>query len=162
VVIPDLRNQNAVDPLEPRLSLNKLEEIKDFLETIISDFVTLDVCNPSYETIKVSFNVQFLPGKDRGYHTNQLQEDITKFLTPWLYDEGKDLVLGGSIHRSAVLNFIEETDYVDFLTDFKLFHIDADENEQEVEIAEASTSSSALVSSKEHNINFDINVACQT
>jgi len=160
VVIPDLRNQNAVDPLEPRLSLNKLEEITNFLNTLISDFVELDVCNPVYEEVKVSFNVRFLPGKDKGFHTNKLQEDIQRFLTPWLYDEGKDLVLGGSIHRSAVLNFIEETDYVDFLTDFKMFHIDASGASQEVEEAMASTSSSALVSSKEHVINFDITVEC--
>jgi hypothetical protein len=160
VAIPDLRNKNAVDPLEPRLSLNKLDEISSFLKTIISDFVVLDVRNPEYEEVQVSFNVKFLPGKDKGFYTNKLQEDIRRFLTPWLYDEGKDLVLGGSIHRSAVLNFIEETDYVDFLTDFKMFQTDADGFTSEVEEARASTSGSALVSSKAHVINFDINVEC--
>ena len=160
VAIPDLRNKNAVDPLEPRLSLNKLEEIADFLKTIISDFVELDVRNPAYEEVQVSFNVKFLPGKDKGFYTNKLQGDIQRFLTPWLYDEGKDLILGGSVHRSAVLNFIEETDYVDFLTDFKMLHKDADGVSREVEEARASTSSSALVSGKGHIINFDINVEC--
>lgn len=160
VAIPDLRNKNAVDPLEPRLSLNKLEEIKAFLTPHISDFVTLDVRNPAYEKVQVSFNVQFLPGKDKGYYTAKLQEDIRRFLTPWLYDEGKDLILGGKVHRSAVLNFIEETDYVDFLTDFKMFHTGSNGVKKEVEEARASTSSSALVSSSEHIINFDIDVAC--
>ncbi len=160
VVIPDLRNKNAVDPLEPRLSLNKLEEIKAFLQALISDFVNLEVRNPVYEKVKVSFNVQFLPGKDKGFYTNKLQDDIQRFLTPWLYDEGKDLVLGGSVHRSALLNFIEETDYVDFLTEFKMFHTDAYGTTKEVEEAKASGSSSALVSGSEHVINFDIDVSC--
>lgn len=160
VVIPNLRNKNAVDPLEPRLSLNKLEEIKAFLRPLISDFINLEVRNPAYEKVKVAFNVQFLPGKDKGYYTTKLQDDIQRFLTPWLYDEGKDLILGGSVHRSAVLNFIEETDYVDFLTEFKMFHIDANGSTKEVEEAKASTSSSALVSSDEHIINFDIDVSC--
>jgi hypothetical protein len=160
VAIPDLRNKNAVDPLEPRLSLNKLEEIKTFLLPHISDFVTLDVKNPDYEKVQVSFNVQFMPGKDKGFYTTKLQEDIRRFLTPWLFDEGKDLILGGSVHRSAVLNFIEETDYVDFLTDFKMFHTNRMGIKKEVEEARASTSSSTLVSSSEHIINFDIEVAC--
>ena len=160
VAIPDLRNKNAVDPLEPRLSLNKLEEIKTFLSPHISDFVVLDVKNPDYEKVQVSFNVQFLPGKDKGFYTNKLQEDIRKFLTPWLYDEGKDLILGGSVHRSAVLNYIEETDYVDFLTDFKMYHTNRMGIQKEVEEAKASTSSSSLVSSSKHIINFDIEVAC--
>jgi|GEM_PF-826922 len=160
VVIPDLRNKNAVDPLEPRLSLNKLEEIKAFLQPLISDFINLEVRNPAYEKVKVSFNVQFLPGKDKGFYTNKLQDDIQRFLTPWLFDEGKDLILGGSVHRSAVLNFIEETDYVDFLTEFKMFHTDAYGSTKEVEEAKASSSSSALVSGSEHVINFDIDVSC--
>jgi hypothetical protein len=160
VAIPNLRNRNAVDPFKPRLSLNTLESIHSYLKSIVSDFVELEVRNPVYEEVLASFNVSFMPGKDRGYYTTQLQDDIRKFLTPWLYDEGQDLILGGSLHRSTVLNFIEETGYVDFLTDFKMFHTDAKGKITECEEAIASTSGSTLVTCKEHIIQFDIKTEC--
>ena len=155
IVIPNLRNKNAIDPLQPRISLNKLDEIHKFLGKRISDFITLHVKNPLYEKVQVSFKVALHPGKDSGYYLMQMQEDIRKFLTPWLHDEGEDLILGGRIHRSSILNFLEETDYVDYLTDFKMFHQKEEDGPwEEVEEAIASTSGSTLVSAANHSINL--------
>lgn len=161
IVLPNLRNRNAVDPLQPKVSLNQLEEIKAFLEPLMSDFVTLEVRNPLFERVNVDFKVKFLPGKDKGFYTKKLKEDIVRFLSPWLYDEGADLQLGGSIHRSVILNKIEETDYVDYLTDFKMNHIIGEEVRPDVEAAVATTSSSVIVSdlADQHIIN-EVDVTC--
>lgn len=163
VLIRNLRNENAVDPLRPMVSLNRLEEIKTFLRPLHSDFVTLDVINPLFEEVRVRFNVRFLPGKDKGFYTKKLQEDIVRFLSPWLYDEGGDLQLGGKVHRSVILNYIEETDYVDFVTDFKMDHLVSDtEQREDVEEAVATTSASVLVSvpAIEHSVNPEITIKC--
>ena len=162
IVVPNLRNKNAVDPLQPRVPLNTLEAIKETLSQLASDFVTLEVKNPQYEQVRVDFKVTFYAGFDKGFYTQKLSEDVVKFLSPWLYEEGEDLSFGGRIHRSWILNFVEERSYVDFVTDFKLYHAADGVTFKEVEEAEASTSSSVLVSAAEHIIGDTLVEACQT
>jgi hypothetical protein len=153
VVVPDLRNQNAVDPLRPRFSLGKLDLIAQRLRQVASDFITIEVANPSYEAVRADFAVRFHKGFDRGLYTRQLQQDLVKFLSPWLYDEAADLTFGGRVHRSAILNWVEELGYVDFVTDFKLEQVLEDGEElRDLEEARATTSSAALVSAVDHAI----------
>lgn len=152
VLVPNLRNKNAVDPLKPRLSLATLDSIREYLSDIASDFVTLEVKNPDYEEVRVSFSVRFHAGRDKGFYTGKLDEDIVGFLSPWLLDDAADVALGGRIHRSAILDFVEKRDYVDFVTDFRMDHIIGGEARLDVEQAEATTSSAALVSAKSHTV----------
>ena len=153
ISIPDLRNKNAIDPFRPRVSLNQLSLIKRFLRKRISDFIDLEVKNADFEPVRVSANIKLHAGFDIGYHTNLLEEELTRYLTPWLYDDGFDLVLGGRLHRSVVLNFIEELPYVDYVTDFVFFHkATGSAAEQAVEFAQTSNSSATLVSARSHDL----------
>lgn len=152
IAVPNLRNQNAVDPLQPRVSKNTLETIDDFLATHASGFIDLYVKNPQYEQVQADFKVTFQPGKDVGFYLKQLEEDVIRFLSPWLYEEGADLAFGGKIHRSWILDYIEERDYVDIVTDFTLNHIVGEETNTDVEEAVATTARSVLVSATEHRI----------
>ena len=159
ILVPDLRNKNAVDPLQPRLSRNKLESIRRYLQELASDFVTIEVANPDYEPIQVRFDVRFMAGRDKGLYTRQLDEEIVGFLSPWLYDEAADLTFGGRIHRSSILDFVEKRDYVDFVVDFEMFHLVGVDG-PDVEEAEATSSSAALVSAASHEISHET-VSCQ-
>jgi hypothetical protein len=67
---------------------------------------------------KVSFHSDF----DPGFYSVILEEDIKRFLSPWAYEEGQDIAFGGKIHASEILAFIEGREYVDFVTDFELYH----------------------------------------
>ena len=156
LVVPDLRNQNAVDPLKPRLSRSTRTAIVDYLTELASDFVTIDVSNPSYEEVGTRFTVRFRPGRDKGLYTTRLQEDLVRFLSPWLHDTSAELTFGGSIHRSEILHFVEELEYVDFLTDFKLDHLVPGDPRLDVEEAIATSSSAALVSAPTHGISHDL------
>lgn len=161
VVVPNLRNKNAVDPLQPLLSLNTREQIRLFLKKKSSNFITIDVANPHYEKIQVAFDVRFQVGRDKGFYTTRLNEDIIRFLSPWLYDNVADLTFGGRIHRSAILNVVEELEYVDFVTNFQMHHQHHDHSwTYNVEEARATSSSAALVSHEQHVIGHDI-VSCQ-
>lgn len=165
IVIPHLRNQNAVDPMRPKLSLGRLQAIKEFLSPLISDFVTLEVKNPVFEEIQVHFNVKFHPLQDanRGHYEQVLIEDIKQFLAPWLYEAGESLSFGGRVHRSLILNYIEERSYVDAITDFRMDHLRAETDLlEDVEEAVASTSSSVLVSATTHHVSYNIDLTCQT
>ena len=161
VLVPNLRNKNAVDPLKPRLSVAQLETIREYLESVSSDFAAIEVKNPDYEEVRVSFKVRFHPGTDKGFYTSKLDEEIVGFLSPWLEDDAADLTFGGRMHRSSILDFVERRDYVDFVTDFAMDHTTiADVELIDVEQAEASSSSAALVSAKTHVINHGI-VSCR-
>jgi len=152
VVVPNLRNKNAVDPLKPRLSLNKLAVIRDFLAARATPFVKLEVANPEYEEVRARFRVRFHAGFDQGFYTRQLEADIIAFLSPWLADDAADLTFGGRLHRSAILHFVEKRAYVDFVTDFEMDHLVGEEVFTDVEEAVATRSSAALVSAPTHQI----------
>lgn len=155
IVIPDLNNKNAVDPLEPRASLNTLEEIKKFLSTRVSPFAarTLRVINPLYEQVQVVFGAEFRSGFDRGYYETELNQDIIRFLSPWAYGQGQDIVFGGRIHKSVILNFVEEQAYVDYVTDFQMNHfIEGQEPRMNVDEALPTTARSILVSHRQNEI----------
>lgn len=151
VCIPNLQFQNLRDPLRPYTSLGVLLEVEQFLRKRLSCFVRLHVKNPQFEPVRTQFRVRLYPGFDETYHVNLLRQEITRFLSPWAFPGGGNPSFGGKIYKSTLINFIEERSYVDYVTDFKLFHhIDdfdgkslrgIDRNE-----VEASTAVSILVS----------------
>lgn len=160
-VVSNLRNQNQVNLLKPTTSINTRNEIVKFLAKRASRFARISVINPEYESIQVKCNVTYLPEfqKDKGYYDKELIADIRKFLSPWAYDEGADIVFGGKIHSSYIINFIEERPYVDYLTDFEMYRLpeagteeDKYEPEPKEEIS-ASHAKTILVSADTHLIN---------
>lgn len=153
VTVPSLRNKNAVNIFEPRTSIDTLEEIRKYLIETVSPFVNLRVKNPLYEKIRVRCKVGFRAGYDPGFYANQLVLDIQKFLSPWAFEQGQDIQFGGRIHRSVILNFIEEREYVDWVVQFKMDHIWSDGTVcKDVLEAETTTSRSILVSASSHEI----------
>ena len=163
IVIPSLLNKNAVDPLEPRASIATLTGIQKFLKKKISAFAyeNLEVLNPLYEKIKVDFKVKFF--SDFNYYKKVLEEDIIEFLSPWVTGKETEITFGGVVYKSSILNFIEERDYVDYVTDLKMSHITEDEDGNEVEKLEdeitVTTARSILVSNDSHTINEALDCA---
>lgn len=147
VTIPNLRNQNAVNPLEPYTNLGDLEQIHDFLRKRISCFAKLHVRNPIFEQVRVVCKVKFYSQYDETFFTKQLQQDITQFLSPWAFDAEAKIKFGGRVDKSTLINFIDERYYVDYVTDFKLYHRpEKSATEIEKDIIEASKAASILVS----------------
>jgi hypothetical protein len=66
--------------------------------------------------------VVFAAGRDPGLYAGVLNEDLRRFLSPWAYQEGEDILFGARIYRSEILAFVEGRDYVDHLTGFNLYH----------------------------------------
>jgi hypothetical protein len=126
-VIPNLRNKESKSPFQPKLSMHKRMNIYDHLREIISPFIYLRVENPIYEPIKLSFNVGFHEGYDEGFYGKKLHAQLQEFLSPWAFEsetsETTDLVFGGELHKSVVLKFIEDIEYVDFVNDFNMYHV---------------------------------------
>ena len=159
ITLPDLRFNKQVNPLEPYTSLSILEAIDTFISIRKPPFAQLHVCNPIFEKVRMSFDLVLLSGFDKTYYTVKLQEAITAFLSPWAFEPSADLLFGGTVEKSVLINFIEEQPYVDYLENVKLYHSAPDSGgtitETEVDTAVASTQASILVSapSPEHLIN---------
>jgi hypothetical protein len=126
-VIPNLRKKGLHSPFQPKLSIHKRMKMYDFLRERISPFIYLRVENPIYEPIQLSFNVGFHEGYDEGFYGKKLHQQLQEFLSPWAFEnelnEKSDLVFGGELHKSTILKFMEELEYVDFVNDFNMYHI---------------------------------------
>lgn len=155
VVVSNVQNKNAVDPLRPMTSLSMLEDIHTWVDDLNPMSAEIHVRNPLYEEVKVSFKVKFHTD-DFGYYRNKLEQELREFLSPWSSDCVADINFGGKIHKSVILNFVEERSYVDFVSCFKMFHIvplDPENNPNEdIDEAVATTAVSILGSADEHEI----------
>lgn len=124
VVVPDIRNRNAFNPAEPKVSTALRMKVQAFLQQRTSFFTQIHVQNPDYEKLLLQFKVKFSRAGDFGLYRERLNEAVRKHLAPWAYDSSLDIRFGGQVRKSALLNFVEELDYVSFLTEFRLFHLD--------------------------------------
>ena len=122
VTIPNQLSQNLRDPLRPYTSLDLLQKIEGFLRQRTGCFVRLHVRNPQFEEVRLVFKLRLYDGYDESYHVKLLREEITRFLSPWAYEGGASPTFGGKIYKSVLINFVEERPYVDYVTDFQLFH----------------------------------------
>lgn len=122
VTIPNLQQQNQRDPLKPYTSLGALEEIRAFLNQRTNCFATLHVKNPQFEEVRVKFTLRLIEGYDETYYSNLLMQSITNFLSPWAVAGNGSPTFGGKVYKSVLINFVEEQRYVEYVTDFKLFH----------------------------------------
>jgi hypothetical protein len=155
VLIADLRNKNAVNPLQPRLPLLTLENVKAFLHSIMPPLAEIHVRNPYFEEVRLAFDVKFHAGFDIGYYSDQLQKDIRNFLAPWL-SGNTEISFGGRIHKSAVIDMIDELPYVDYVSCMSMEQIIPGTTPvilRDIETAEPTRAASVLTSAALHVIN---------
>ena len=122
VIVPNVRHTGAVNVLEPRASAVLLEDIEEHVAGQTSAFATVHAIQPVFERLRVEVNVVFEVGRDPGYYAGVLNDDLKRFLSPWAYEDGEDILFGARIYRSEILAFIEGRDYVDHLTGLNLYH----------------------------------------
>jgi hypothetical protein len=139
VTVPNQQFQNLRDPLRPYTSLDLLLQVETFLRQRSGCFVQLHVRNPKFEEVRLDFKVRLRDGFDETFYVRQLREEITRFLSPWAFPGGAAPSFGGKVYKSVLINFVEERPYVDYVSDFKLFH-DTDAGPGTVDLAMVSGS----------------------
>ena len=153
VVVPDLSNQNAVNPFQPQVDKNTLEEVTADLQSLSSDWVTHHVTNPLYEPVKISVHIKLMKGFEFNYYQKLLDQKLQEFLSPWISNNGGDPHFGGKVTKSMIVKFLEDQEFVDFITDLDLFQLSyGSPGFVKVEVAEASNPASILVSHDHHEI----------
>ncbi|HYH57046.1 MAG TPA: baseplate J/gp47 family protein, partial [Anseongella sp.] len=147
VPVPDLHGKNAFDPLRPCTGLGLLEDIKEYLSDKVSPHVSLDVRNPRFEEIQLEFNVQYR-SDDAEFFTARLRQELEQFLAPWAFDAASDIEFGSKVSKSALVNFIEERPYVDYVSCVKMYCIVDGLRSKDLEEAVPGSARSVFVSVK--------------
>ncbi len=148
VVIPDIVNKNVFDIYQPRVSKATLNAVQNHVSRLNSLHVKAKVINPDYEEVTVSLKVKFNQGFDDNFYLRVLNEDITRFLSPWAFENTADIQFGVTLHRSIIINYIEKLNYVDYVEDVKLI------KGGEISLTSVTPSSpkAILVSAKQHQL----------
>ncbi len=141
-VIPDLRAEENANLLEPKFAVGALQEMEQYMVEFCSPFVRLHVQNPRYERVAIEAKVSFKPGKSAEYYRKELKKEVTGFLSPWASGQLDRISFGGEIFGSHILNFMEQREYVDFITDFVM----KDEKGKQVDQVNTRSARSILVS----------------
>jgi hypothetical protein len=168
VLIPDIRNRTGGNPYIPKVSRNTLVNIKQYIQgaaatpcqpaqkALNCGFATLFIENPRYERIKITCKIKFIPCIDANFYRIQLDADLKAYLAPWTSDKNRNMNFGGSVHKSVILNFIENLNYVDYITDFGIQQYTEDGltelNAANPDEAITTTSHSILTTAETHSI----------
>jgi len=132
IIVPKEKNEVFFTDNQPRVNLADLYKIKNFVKSGISTFVDVEIENPVYEKIKLVGRVKF-SGKqsgDSGYYIKKLNEDIRRYLCPWLYESSSSFKIGSQIYVTDLINYIKKQPYVEYLTGFSILHFYNWQNER--------------------------------
>jgi hypothetical protein len=121
VVIPDIRNELPFNPFEPKAPADLLADIAAYLADYSPAWATVHVKNAQYVPVKVRFAVRFHPGYNEGFYQQYMNDELNRFLSPWAYEEGAEIEIGGRIYANVIINFLEERSYVDYVANITLF-----------------------------------------
>lgn len=146
IVLPNPANLNFQDPLKPRVSKSTIEDMKAFIRQYTSPFVHINIANPNYEAIRVECDVKLKKEyNNEAFYRTQLKSEISAFIAPWTANSSLNVSFGSRLFKSAIINFIEERPYIDYVTNFEVFKQGIVESRCDETIT-ASTESSILTS----------------
>lgn len=148
VVVPDTVNKTVFDIYQPRVSRGLLNKIAAYTDELNSMHVKLFVINPNYEEVRIEIGAKFHAGLDENNYRKQLEEDLTKFLSPWAFESTKEIAFGISFSRSTLIHYVEQLSYVDYIDQLKIYKND----ELQGNHCAPSNPKSILVSAKKHLI----------
>ncbi len=140
---------DPTDPLRPRASLGLRARVNDFINRRNSLFVKTEAVNAAFETVRLGAKIRLQPGLPFGFFRDKLNQELKQYLSPWAFGVVGELPFGGSLRRSALLNFLETRAYVDVVTELRVYV----ENREitEADVLTASGPRAILVSADEHD-----------
>lgn len=121
VLIPYLKEASSMN-LQPMVNALMLREVREFVESLSSGFVNVNVRNPAYEQIQVRCKVRLRQGLGRSFQHNKLNQDIVNYLSPWGGGDSK-AGFGWHIRCNDIQSYIQELEYVASVSGLSLLHI---------------------------------------
>ncbi|MCW3464572.1 baseplate J/gp47 family protein [Chitinophaga nivalis] len=147
--IPRISDYPADEKFTPKVSRITLEKVAAYLQERTTVFANVQVINPEYQAINFSGNIRFTEGVDVVYYQARLIRAVQEYMSPWINSGSQDIVFGGTLMMSSVLQFIEQLSYVDFVTDFTMYVITDGVNGPPLKAITADTPWSVLIAGKQ-------------
>lgn len=148
MVVPNIRNKNAFDVYQPRVSRASLGRIQNYVNELNTMHVKAQVINPNYKEAKIQTKVKFFEPYDETFYMKQLDEDIKKYISPWAFTEAKDIDFNVELNVNQLIAYLEQLYYVDYIDEIKILVDDILQKKSLIEV----DPKSILVSAKQHQI----------
>ena len=121
IVIPDVRGKIPFAPLQPKMAEYQLTRIGQYLEQLAPPYADISVEHPRYLQVKARLGVRLKAGFQPELSLAQLNQSIKRFLSPWAFDADDEVSFGGEVYANALIGYIENLPYVDYIVNIKLF-----------------------------------------
>lgn len=148
MVVPNIRNKNAFDVYQPRVSRASLNKIQKYVNELNTMHVKAQVINPNYKEAKIQTTVKIFENFDEVFYMKQLDEDIKKYISPWAFTDSKDIDFNVELNVNHLINYLEQLYYVDYIDEIKILVNDVIQKKSLIEV----DPKSILVSAKQHQI----------
>lgn len=148
MVVPNLKNKNAFDIYQPRVSRATLNKIENYVNQLNTMHVKAQVVNPNYKEAKIEAKVKFFEQYDETFYIRQLDEDIKKYISPWAFTDSTDIDFNIKLNVNQLINYLEQLDYVDYIDEIKILVNDVLQRQSLIEV----DPKSILVSAKQHSV----------
>lgn len=153
IVIPDIRDMLPSDPFEPKAPSRLLADVEEYLASKAPASAKVKARNAHYVSVRVRLSVRFTGQGNEGYHIRTLNDELNRFLSPWAYEEGADVAIGGTIYANSIVDFVDRRPYVDYVAGVELFRSDDGETFTPAHDAvEAGRHDGILVAARSHTI----------
>ncbi|MDQ1161429.1 hypothetical protein QE422_001797 [Chryseobacterium sp. SORGH_AS 447] len=150
MVVPNIKNKNAFDIYQPRVSRASLNRIQNYIQELSAMQVQTQVINPNYKEARVETRVKFFEQYDESFYTRQLDEDIKKYISPWAFTESKDIDFNIKLNVNQLISYLEQLYYVDYIDEIKIFVNNTLQKQSLIEV----DPKSILVSAKQHKVSI--------
>lgn len=148
MVVPNIKNKNAFDVYQPRVSRASLNKIQNYVNELNTMHITAQVINPNYKEAKVETKVKFFEQYDETFYLKQLDEDIKKYISPWAFTDAKDIDFNVELNVNQLINYLEQLYYVDYIDEVRILVNNVVQRQSLIEV----DPKSILVSAKQHNV----------
>lgn len=148
MVVPNIKNKNAFDIYQPRVSRASLNKIQNYVNELNTMHVKAQVINPNYQEAKVQIKVKFFEEYDEVFYMKQLDEDIKKYISPWAFTDTKNIDFNVELNVNQLINYLEQLYYVDYIDEIKILVNNTVQKNSLIEV----DPKSILVSAKQHQI----------
>lgn len=148
MVVPNIKNKNAFDVYQPRVSRATLNRIQNYVNELNTMHVKAQVVNPNYKEAKVETKVKFFEQYDETFYARQLDEDIKKYISPWAFTDSKDIDFNVELNVNHLVNYLEQLYYVDYIDEIKISVNNVPQRQSLIEV----DPKSILVSAKQHKV----------
>ncbi|RAX14436.1 hypothetical protein [Photorhabdus bodei] len=120
IVIPDNRYKDNDDSLRPELNQARLTEMVEWLDQLSSPWTTIEINNPTYVDVPISYELVFASGVNPDYGRHQLQQELSRIYMPWGENIAIGVTPGNRIDYYQLLATIQQSPCVERVTSLTL------------------------------------------